>query len=83
MGHRHERFDVTCRSEFSNRLAPDQKKLENPLELFGAGYRYFIFGYPPFSKSFVDTTTLDLSKYRMDLIVGGEGMSEPLRTHLF
>ena len=41
-----------------------------------------IFGYPPFIKSFVDTTQLDLKQYRMDLIVGGEGISEPLRTHL-
>ena len=63
-------------------IGPDQKKLENSLELFGADYRYLIFGYPPFIKSFVDTTRLDLTKYRMDLIVGGEGISEPLRTHL-
>ncbi len=63
-------------------IGPDQKKLENSLELFGADYRYLIFGYPPFIKSFVDTTGLDLRKYRMDLIVGGEGISEPLRTHL-
>jgi phenylacetate-CoA ligase len=63
-------------------IGPDQKKLENSLELFGVQYRYLIFGYPPFIKSFVDTTHLDLKKYRMDLIVGGEGISEPLRTHL-
>lgn len=63
-------------------IGPDQKKLENSLELFGTEYRYLIFGYPPFIKSFVDTTKLDLKKYRLDLIVGGEGMSEPLRTHL-
>jgi phenylacetate-CoA ligase len=63
-------------------IGPDQKKLENSLELFGPDYRYLVFGYPPFIKSFVDTTHLDLKKYRMDLIVGGEGISEPLRTHL-
>jgi len=63
-------------------IGPDQKKLENSLALFGADYRYLIFGYPPFIKSFVDTTGLDLKKYRLDLIVGGEGISEPLRTHL-
>jgi phenylacetate-CoA ligase len=63
-------------------IGPDQKKLENSLELFGTDYRYLVFGYPPFIKSFVDTTHLDLKKYQMDLIVGGEGMSEPLRTHL-
>ena len=63
-------------------IGPDQKKLENTLEIFGRDYRYLIFGYPPFIKSFVDTTRLDLKNYRMDLIVGGEGISEPLRTHL-
>ncbi len=63
-------------------IGPDQKKLENTLEIFGTDYRYLVFGYPPFIKSFIDTTKLDLSNYRMDLIVGGEGISEPLRTHL-
>jgi phenylacetate-CoA ligase len=63
-------------------IGPDQKKLENTLEIFGADYRYLIFGYPPFIKSFVDTTRLDLERFRMDLIVGGEGISEPLRAHL-
>jgi phenylacetate-CoA ligase len=63
-------------------IGPDQKKLENTLTIFGPNYRYLVFGYPPFIKSFVDTTTLDLSKYRMDLIVGGEGISEGLRTYL-
>jgi len=63
-------------------IGPDQKKLENTLELFGPDYRYLVFGYPPFIKSFVDSTRLDLKRYRMDLIVGGEGISEPLRTYL-
>lgn len=63
-------------------IGPDQKKLENTLEIFGTSYRYLVFGYPPFIKSFVDSTRLDLGKYRMDLIVGGEGISEGLRTYL-
>jgi phenylacetate-CoA ligase len=63
-------------------IGPEQKKLENTLEIFGRDYRYLVFGYPPFIKSFVDTTRLDLGRYRMDLIVGGEGISEPLRAHL-
>jgi phenylacetate-CoA ligase len=63
-------------------IGPDQQKLENTLELFGTNYRYVLFGYPPFVKSFVDGTRLDLSRYRMDLVVGGEGMSEAMRAHL-
>jgi len=52
------------------------------LALFGPSYRYLIFGYPPFLKSWLDKTSLDLSAYRIDAVVGGEGMSESLRTHL-
>ena len=63
-------------------IGPDQKKLENTLELFGPSYRYLVFGYPPFIKQFVDSTRIDLEKYRLDLIVGGEGISEGLRSHL-
>jgi phenylacetate-CoA ligase len=63
-------------------IGPDQKKLENTLEIFGTDYRYLVFGYPPFIKSFVDSTQLDLGQYKMDLIVGGEGISESLRSHL-
>jgi phenylacetate-CoA ligase len=63
-------------------IGPDQKKLENTLELFGSKYRYLIFGYPPFIRAFVDQTRLDLSQYQFDVIVGGEGLSEGLRSHL-
>ncbi|MGH9968722.1 MAG: phenylacetate--CoA ligase family protein [Pyrinomonadaceae bacterium] len=63
-------------------IGPDQKKLENTLSMFGSEYRYLVFGYPPFIKSFVDSTALDLSQYKMDLIVGGEGISESLRSYL-
>jgi phenylacetate-CoA ligase len=63
-------------------IGPDQSKLENTLELFGTGYRYLVFGYPPFVKSFVDSTRLDLKRYQLDLVVGGEGITEAVRTHL-
>jgi phenylacetate-CoA ligase len=63
-------------------IGPDQKKLENTLELFGPKYRYLVFGYPPFIKQFVDSTKVELDKYRLDLIVGGEGISEGLRSYL-
>jgi phenylacetate-CoA ligase len=63
-------------------IGPDQQKLENTLKVFGPGYRYLIFGYPPFIRAFVGETGLDLSLYHFDLIVGGEGLSEGLRSHL-
>lgn len=61
-------------------IGPDAAKLENTLALFGTNYRYLICGYPPFVKSWIDSTSLDLSAFKMDLIVGGEGMSESLRS---
>jgi phenylacetate-CoA ligase len=60
----------------------DRQKLENTLRQFGSNYRYLIFGYPPFIKSFIDLSPLDLSQYRLNLIVGGEPISEGLRSYL-
>lgn len=62
-------------------IGPDAKKLENTLSLFGSKYRYLIFGYPPFLKSWLESTELDLSLYKIDAVVGGEGMSEGLRSY--
>lgn len=63
-------------------IGPDAKKLEATLLTFGTGYRYLLFGYPPFVKSFVDATGIPLADYHLDLVVGGEGISEPLRAYL-
>jgi phenylacetate-CoA ligase len=60
----------------------DRQKLENTLRQFGTDYRYLIFGYPPFIKSFIDLSPLDLSQYKLNLIVGGEPISEGLRSYL-
>ncbi|MDX9911405.1 MAG: hypothetical protein RBS39_06210 [Phycisphaerales bacterium] len=60
-------------------VGPDKPKLENTLRTFGTRYEYAIAGYPPFIKDFLDTTTLDLSPYEMHLLVGGEGIAEPVR----
>ena len=63
-------------------VGPDVSKIVNTLELLGPGYRYVITGYPPFLKVLVDTAKVDWEKYSITAIVGGEGMSEPLRAHL-
>lgn len=63
-------------------IGPDAAKLDNTLALFGPKYRYLIFGYPPFLRSWLDNTTLDLSQYNIDAVVGGEGMSESLRRYM-
>jgi phenylacetate-CoA ligase len=63
-------------------IGPDRAKLTNTLRLLGPRYDYLIFGYPPFIRSFVDECELDLTPYHIDFIVGGEGLSEGLRSHL-
>ena len=63
-------------------IGPDRDKLINTLKLLGPRYDYLIFGYPPFIRSFVDECELDLKPYHIDFIVGGEGLSEGLRSHL-
>lgn len=63
-------------------IGPDRAKLANTLKLLGPGYDYLIFGYPPFIRSFVDECELDLKPYNLNFLVGGEGLSEGLRSHL-
>lgn len=60
-------------------VGPDASKLEATLTTFGTDYEYAISGYPPFIKDFLDGTSLDLSPYTLHLLVGGEGIAEPLR----
>ena len=60
-------------------VGPDVSKLENTLKQFGQNYTYLICGYPPFIKLFLDSTTLDLSRFELHLVTGGEGMSDGLR----
>jgi len=63
-------------------IGPDAKKLISTLELLGPKYRYVITGYPPFMKGLVESTAIDWKKYDICAVVGGEGMSEPLRAAL-
>jgi phenylacetate-CoA ligase len=63
-------------------IGPDAAKLEATLRTFGPSYRYLVFAYPPFARAFQEACTLDLSGFTIDVIVGGEGISEPLRDRL-
>lgn len=64
---------------------PDLSKIFSTLEFFGPRYTYLILGYPPFLRSLLDTaekTGFPLRSYRLNGLVGGEGMSEGLRDYL-
>lgn len=63
-------------------VGPDADKLENTLRTLGPAHKYILFGYPPFIKGFLDTTSLDLRAYQIAAVVGGEGISEALRARL-
>jgi phenylacetate-CoA ligase len=63
-------------------IGPDVGKVVGTLKFLGPKYRYVITGYPPFLKILVDTADIDWSQYDVCAVVGGEGMSEPLRAAL-
>ncbi len=63
-------------------VGPDISKIESTLRQFGPGHRYLVLGYPPFLKQLVDEAQIDWSQYDCAAAVGGEGMSEALRTYL-
>ena len=64
---------------------PDVDKIFHTLQFFGPQYRYVITAYPPFLKNLLDEADargFDWRAYRIHGIVGGEGMSEGLRSYL-
>lgn len=64
---------------------PDLAKILSTLRFFGPKYQYLILGYPPFLKHFIDVAEEEgfpFDQYRLDALVGGEGMSEGLRDYL-
>jgi phenylacetate-CoA ligase len=63
-------------------IGPDVAKVVATLKFLGSKYRYVITCYPPFLKILVDTADIDWKQYDVCAVVGGEGMSEPLRAAL-
>lgn len=64
---------------------PDAPKVLETLRAFGPGQPYLIVGYPPFLKRLIDIAEAErfpLKDYRLDALVGGEGMTEGLRDYL-
>jgi phenylacetate-CoA ligase len=63
-------------------IGPDAAKVISTLKLLGPRYKYVITGYPPFLKMLVETADLDWKEYDVCAVVGGEGISEPMRAAL-
>lgn len=64
---------------------PDLDKIFKTLTFFGPKYPYLILGYPPFLKQLIDAAEakgFPVHEYRLNALVGGEGMSEGLRDYL-
>lgn len=58
-------------------VGPDIQETIETLKTFGNKYNYVISGYPPFIKRFADQAEkeINLKKYKIHLIHGGEGVS--------
>jgi phenylacetate-CoA ligase len=64
---------------------PDIGKILSTMRFLGPTYRYLILGYPPFVKHLLDEGEaggMPWNAYRMQAMVGGEGMTEELRDYL-
>lgn len=61
---------------------PDLTKVIDTLLELGPRFDYVITGYPPFLKQIADDPRIDLTKYNVSAIYGGEGISEPMRRSL-
>ena len=77
--------EALTRNGIVKNTGPDADKIFETLRYFGPGYRYLILGYPPFLKRLADEAGprgFPLEAYRISALVGGEGMSEGLRSYL-
>lgn len=64
---------------------PDLDKIADTLVHFGPRYEYLITAYPPFLKHLrdrLDALGFGWAQYRINGMVGGEGMTEALRDYL-
>jgi phenylacetate-CoA ligase len=74
-----------CRVGAVKSIGPDADRILSTVDMFGPRYTYLVTGYPPFLRTLIEAAArrgMDLSAYRMYGFVGGEGMSETLRSRL-
>ena len=73
------------RNSIVKNTGPDVSKILSTLAFFGTENRYLMVGYPPFLKRLIDEAhrrDFPLADYRLNALVGGEGMTEGLRDYL-
>lgn len=73
------------RNSVVKNTGPDIEKILHTLQFFGPEHTYLLLGYPPFMKHLIDTAEergFSLKEYKLNALLGGEGMSEGLRDYL-
>ena len=73
------------RNSIVKNTGPDIGKIFHTLKVLGKEHNYLFLGYPPFIKQLIDQAEKEgfpLSEYKLDALVGGEGMSEGLRGYI-
>ena len=76
--------EAAARIGMVKNTGPDIDKIYDTIEHFGPDFNYLITGYPPFLKQMIDEFNIrgfDFSKYNIDALVGGEGITEALRQY--
>ncbi|MBS3116328.1 hypothetical protein J4421_01905 [Candidatus Woesearchaeota archaeon] len=63
-------------------IGPDVEQVVRTIQMMGTKPRYLIGGYPPFIKHLLDTGKLPWKKYKIDLVVGGEGFIPKWREYI-
>lgn len=73
------------RNSIVKNTGPDINKILHTLKVLGTEHNFLILGYPPFIKQLIDQAEKEdfpLADYKLDALVGGEGMSEGLREYI-
>ncbi|HMS25628.1 MAG TPA: phenylacetate--CoA ligase family protein [Acidimicrobiia bacterium] len=76
--------EAAARVGMVKNTGPDIDKIFDTIMHFGNDFNYLITAYPPFLKQMIDEFSnrgFDFSQYSIDAMVGGEGITEALRSY--
>ncbi len=63
-------------------IGPDVEQVIRTIKTMGPTHNYLIGGYPPFIKHLIDKGGINWKKYKIDLVVGGEGFIPGWRKYI-